>query len=69
MKAKEQARKESEYISLSELDMDDIGFSGPLISKDNVFSDDTEQEPVSSPEVKRVVSASHSLQENEVLPE
>lgn len=42
MKAKEQARKESEDLSLIELDLDDIGFSGPLAHKnggDAVFSD------------------------------
>ena len=71
MKAKEQARKESEHISITDLDLDDIGFSGPLINKDtnDVFADvgDELEAPSSnaSPQVKRVSSYT-SLTESDV---
>lgn len=68
MKAKDQARKESEHISITDLELDDIGFSGPIEHKDSeVFNDfgadqdfDASPQPVSSPEVKRVSSYSNT---------
>ncbi|XP_067945837.1 pleckstrin homology domain-containing family G member 5-like isoform X2 [Watersipora subatra] len=63
-KAKDQARKDSEIISMTDLDLDEIGFSGPLMNGDNgdtipdltenVFSPDPA--PFESPQVTRVSS-------------
>ena len=72
LKAKDVARKESQHISLTDLEMDDIGFSGPLSkTNDTVFNEFTNNDedgeasgaitPIDtglhqSPQVKRVSS-------------
>ena len=72
LKAKDVARKESQHISLTDLEMDDIGFSGPLSkTSDTVFNEFTNNDedgegsgaitPIDtglhqSPQVKRVSS-------------